>query len=261
MTRIVNKALLALAGAAGFALTGLSGAAMAADAPQAAMVEEKKTDIVISGGAAFTTDYVFRGISQTNEDPAAQAYIEASYGMFYLGMWGSNLDFGGDGAGNTIADVEIDFYAGIRPKWGIAEFDLGVLYYVYPDAIDPGGEFNYFEGKATVSVPVHEMISLGAGTYFSPDFFGETGAALYVEANGSLTLPYGFGASAAIGYQWIDDNATAGIPDYLTWNVGVSYTFRDTLTFDLRYHDTDITGCALCDSRIVGTVKADFSTE
>ncbi|MBX9926895.1 MAG: TorF family putative porin [Hyphomicrobiaceae bacterium] len=59
---------------------------------------------------AGTTDYVFRGISQTSEDPTVQAAVDFSYGMFYTGVWASGLDFGNDFAANPnkIATVEID---------------------------------------------------------------------------------------------------------------------------------------------------------
>ncbi len=78
-------------------------------------------------------EYVFRGISQTDEGPAIQGGFDATCGIFYAGVWASNLDFGGDGAGNDIANIEIDFYAGIKPKTGRITWDLGVIYYAYPE--------------------------------------------------------------------------------------------------------------------------------
>ena len=84
------------------------GAALAAGLALPAQAEDKK--LTLSATTAFTTDYIFRGVSNTDENPAVQAAFDATYGMFYAGMWGSNTDFG-DG-------IEIDYYAGITPKWG-----------------------------------------------------------------------------------------------------------------------------------------------
>ena len=88
---------------------------------------------------ALATEYVFRGISQTDQGPAIQGGFDATCGMLYAGVWASNLDFGGDGAGNDIANIEMDFYAGIKPKTGPVTWDLGVIYYAYPNSIDSAG--------------------------------------------------------------------------------------------------------------------------
>jgi len=74
----------------------------------------------LGGTATFTTDYIFRGISNTNQNPAVQASLDATYGIFYAGIWGSNVDFGGSvppgPVGIDLATVEIDYYAGITPE-------------------------------------------------------------------------------------------------------------------------------------------------
>ena len=85
---------IALAAAA--ATVALSGAAMA---------EELK----LSYNLGATSDYVFRGVSQTQEDPAIQGGIDATYGIGYAGVWASNVDFGADDP-----TAEIDLYAGVR---------------------------------------------------------------------------------------------------------------------------------------------------
>ena len=48
-----------------------------------------------SVNAAVTTDYMFRGISQSSNNPAVSAGLDASYGIFYVGFWGSSVDFDG----------------------------------------------------------------------------------------------------------------------------------------------------------------------
>jgi len=95
--------------------------------------------------------------------------------------------------------------------------------------------------KASVSPT--SASSLGASVYVSPNFFGETGMAYYIEGNGSFNLTDALSVSAAVGYQDIEDinGPAAGSPsvDYTTWNIGATYSIGG-FDFDLRYTDTDI---------------------
>ena len=98
------------------------GAAFVAALALPAQAQDKK--LSLSATAAFITDYIFRGVSNSDENPAVQASFDASYGIFYAGIWGSNTDFG-DG-------IEIDYYAGIKPMWKNITFDIGGVYYTFP---------------------------------------------------------------------------------------------------------------------------------
>ena len=85
--------------------------------------------------------------------PAVQGGFDATCGLFYAGVWASNLDWGNDNAGNVAANIEMDWYAGIKPKTGPITWDLGVIYYTYPNGNQPAAagagfnEPNYFEFK------------------------------------------------------------------------------------------------------------------
>ena len=111
----------------------------------------------LSANVALTTDYVFRGFSQTDENAAIQGGFDATCGRFYAGIWASNLDFGGattsSGATVDVANIEIDYYAGVKstiPGTSI-EVDVGGIYYTYPNAFDPGLELDYWEVKVGAS--------------------------------------------------------------------------------------------------------------
>jgi uncharacterized protein (TIGR02001 family) len=245
----------------------VTGMAMPAQA-QIAELEEKDAPGAVGGGfslsasAAFTTDYVFRGISQTDENPAVQASLDAAYGIFYIGMWGSNVDFGGGPAGQDLANIEIDYYAGIAPEWRGISFDIGGIYYTYPGAFDPGGEFDYFELKTGMAYTFMDALTVGVTNYWSPEFFGETGSANALEIAGE----YVFGnqlfnffdpsVSGLVGFQSLKGNG-----DYTYWNAGLTLGFMDNFSADVRYWDTDISSGActsICDSRVVGTLSASF---
>jgi uncharacterized protein (TIGR02001 family) len=224
-------------------------------------------DLTLGGTATLTTDYMFRGVSQTNQNPAVQASLDASYGIFYAGMWGSNVDFGGNGFGREIATLEIDYYAGIAPTWRGITFDLGGYFFTYPGAYDPGGDLNYFELKTGASYTFTDSLTLTVANWWSPDYSGEIGDGDALE----LSAEYGFDSkifnfftpsvSALVGWQWTT------IEDFTFWNAGLTLGFMDNWSADIRYWDTDLneTGCTNvigsannCGARVVGTVTASF---
>ncbi len=100
------------------------GMALAVGLGTAAQAGDNK--LSFTGSAVITTDYMFRSISNTNQKPAAQVEFDATYGMFWAYMWGSNTAFG-DG-------IEIDYGVGISPKWRDFTFTVGGLEYTYPGA-------------------------------------------------------------------------------------------------------------------------------
>ena len=244
---------------AGTLALGIMSAALIGGLALPAQAEE----LSLGASAALTTDYVFRGISQTAENPAVQASLDASYGIFYLGAWGSNLDFGGNGFGGDIANIEIDYYAGITPEWKGISFDIGGIYYTYPGAFDPGTEFDYFELKTGASYTFGEAFTVGITNYWSPEFSGELGNADALELSGEYAFAsklfnfFSPSVSGLVGWQWIDQ-AT----DYTYWNAGLTLGFMDNWSADIRYWDTDLSGCTSgvfsCDARVVGTLSASF---
>src|SRR5690349_13174945 len=86
----------------------------------------------VSGTAALTSDYVFRGVSQTDRDPAIQAGVEFAFDNgWYLGTWGSNISWLSDlstSAAPISSSVELDVYGGYRGKFGdTVAFDAGAI--------------------------------------------------------------------------------------------------------------------------------------
>ncbi|MEQ1714483.1 MAG: TorF family putative porin [Hyphomicrobium sp.] len=243
-----------LASAAALAGIALAGPARADDPPKLAW----------SMTAAGTSDYMFRGFSQTREDPAFQLSFDATYGIFYAGVWGSNIDF--DEANAFKENVEIDFYAGITPALGSVTFDLGVLYYYYPGVNDfaLGGEADYVELKAGAKTTLMEKLALAAYVYWTPDNFGETGSVVTIEGSANYTLGT-FGIftptiGGTIGTALAENNIFGGGDNYLYWNAGLALAV-DKFTFDFRYWDTDLNDATCkgeafqCDERFVFTTK------
>lgn len=219
----------ALACAAAMAVLLTAGAASAQDTPE------------IAWNLGVTSDYVFRGYSQTTEDPAIFGGVDVTVGSFYAGAWASNVDFGDD------TDAEVDLYGGYRTEVSGFAIDVGVVGYLYVSA-PTGADYDYAEFKAAAS-RAFGPVTLGAAVYWSPDFFGADEEATYVEANAAFSPAERWTVSGAVGHQALDVNA-----DYATWNAGVAYAFSDNVAIDVRYHDTDVAG-PLSDDRVVAALK------
>lgn len=245
-----------------------------------------------SANVALTTDYVFRGVSQTKEGPAIQGGYDLTCGMFYAGVWASNLDWGGFN-GNSVANIEMDWYLGIKPVTGKITWDLGVIYYTYPNAVDIGAtpgvlgptnrEYNYVELKAGASTEPWKDATVGLTVFYSPDYQYETGSVWTVEGAFSQTFPK-FNAfnrtwtpsfSALLGWQHASSdqatyilNVTGDDNSYLYWNAGLTLGFLEKWSLDFRYWDTNIdrapgfASCSVdlfsCDARFVATLKFTF---
>lgn len=218
------------------ATAAMSGSALAAD-----------EDIALSFNLGAATDYVFRGVSQTNNEGQIYGGADATlYGIGYAGVWVSNVEFGNG------TDLEYDIYGGIKPTIGVVNLDLGVYYYGYTNQ-PTGSHEDYVEYKAAASTAVGPA-TVGALVFYSPEFFGKTGKATYYEINGAVPVAEKVSVSGAVGHQEIE-----GPADYNTWNLGVSYALNDTVGFDLRYHDTDEHGFGdIYESKVVVGVKASF---
>jgi uncharacterized protein (TIGR02001 family) len=209
----------------------LAGALLAS----AAMTGVAHAEGTWSGNIALTTDYEFRGITQTSGNPAVQGGFDYVDGQFYAGTWASNVSFS--------SGPELDVYAGFTPTLGPVALNLGVIGYFYPGAADDAAEFDYYEAKATATLTPAQGFSVTGSLYYSPDFFGETGNALYTEIAAAYTVSPALSVSGAFGHQTIDDvngpGAGSVSGDYNTWNLGVTYTLSG-FAIDARYVDTDI---------------------
>jgi uncharacterized protein (TIGR02001 family) len=278
MDHIMTRRIASLFAATGAALL-LSTAIAQADgyevAAPAAADEGRKFTYSFNVGA--TSDYVFRGVSQSDNDPALQGGADFAYGILYAGVWASLIDF----ADAPPADVEVDWYGGIKPTWnsplGTINMDFGVIYYSYPGA-NPDSvalpDLNYVELKAGYSwSALHPSLVTGTTVFWSPDYVLETGSVWTIETMAAWTLPkvhiFTPVINGVLGWQKGDanDNYFVNIngtdDEYYYWNAGLNVAVEN-ISFDFRYWDTNIGGdaggfiCAadfLCDERFVFSAK------
>ena len=285
---VYSHRLLSLGAAAGLFLAA-SSAAVLADGIEydAKAMEAPKParEFTYSFNIAGTSDYIFRGFSQTDRDPTLQGGMDLAYGSFYFGVWGSGLDFGDTGAPNfqEIAWGEIDIYGGLTRSWdtghhlfGTIDFDFGVIYYAYPNARDSGAELDYVEFKAGYSWPLWSFLipnmTSGTTVFYSPDYTGETGSVWTVESTYSWKGHEIRGItptiSGLLGWQTGDSAAYSAIvngdDNYYYWNAGLELAV-EKITFDFRYWDTNVSNAGgfcngplfQCDETFVFTVKVE----
>jgi uncharacterized protein (TIGR02001 family) len=207
-----------------------------------------------SANVTLTTDYVFRGISQSNEEPTVQGGVDWSHPNtgLYLGLWGSGVGF-------NDASSEFDLYGGISGTVGDISWDLGGIYYHYPGSDD---DLNYdFWELAVATGYDFGLAQASLSLNYSPDYFGASGNSYYLATYATVPLPYDLTLSAHAGRQWIEDNATFGTPDYTDWSLGLGYTIEG-FDLGLTYNDTDLKEpgeCADgCGARLVFSISKSF---
>jgi len=192
----------------------------------------------LSANVAVTNDYVWRGISQTDNGFAVQGGLDYTNGGFYVGTWASNVDFGSD------ADIEVDLYGGFRGAITEAlSFDVGVIGYIYPGEDD----LDFLEVKAGLGYTV-DALGLGATVYYDPD-----NKNTYVEGTGSYAFTEKFKGLASVGNYSFDLGG-----DYTNWSLGGAYSF-DLFDLTVKYTDTDIDGASdIADENFVVMVSKTF---
>jgi hypothetical protein len=187
----------------------------------------------IAFGSAIMSDYVFRGVTQSNHQGSVAAYFEPRYNFtkdvqLYVGVAGESISFANRAA------AEIDIYGGIRPTIGMFAFDIGAWGYLYPGgqcynaAAFPGsgipgsdlgcvanadpftgglpinGNFakkdaSFFEVYGKVNVTLNDMFAVGLNEYYSPNFLNLGAWGNYASITGKFTAPSSTFGSTGIG--------------------------------------------------------------
>lgn len=221
-------------------------AALAAALPAFA----QDSDVAVSGSVTLTSDYIFRGYSQTDENPAFQPAINVLFSNgFHINAWASNVDFNDGGE----ADVEADFTVGYGGEANGLTYDFGAVAYLYPGSAGRLN-YNYWEAYATMGGKVGDATVTGSFNY-TPDNFGGLDDAAFFQVAVSGPVADKLSLDAAIGTAQVKKSAGQ---DYEYWQIGATYGlgFADV---SLRYHDTSASACAgLCGARAVLTLTKGF---
>ena len=156
----------------------------------------------ISANVALTSDYRFRGISQSNEDIAIQGGFDYAWDNgIYIGTWGSSVDFDSTSDDGFNGSLELDYYIGWSSDVGEnSAIDVGYLYYDYPGD-SSAGEGDYQEIYGSFS-----WHDLTVGINYSDDYYGETDTFFYYYADYSLGLGENFSLDFHVGYNDLEED-------------------------------------------------------
>ncbi len=192
-----------------------------------------------SGNVALSTDYVWRGFSQTMEEPAVSGGFDYEHDNgLYFGVWGSNVDFGGP------EHMEFDIYGGYGWSIGDLGLDVGVIRYEYFDDANTGFTELYLGGSYG---PFSLTYSFDVDTDSGADLGG------YLDLGAEFEVGEGFTVALHAGKYDYDTGL-----DPVDYSIGASKEFGG-FGFDLTYHDTDSDGETLYgangEGRLVLTVS------
>jgi uncharacterized protein (TIGR02001 family) len=206
-------------------------AAEAADqanaAPEAAVVVEE-AESNLSWNLSVTSNYVFRGATQTNDNPALQGGLDYAFGDsgWYVGTWLSNIDFVSPGT----PDIELDGYFGysvdFSDDWNL---DLHAVRYFYLGSSQSYGSIDYNEYFAKVTYA--EMINFTVA--YANDYANGGYSSMYYNLGGSFDLGHDFSLNASVGHSNFSDD----FGSYDDWNIGVSRQFGP-VDIAINYYDT-----------------------
>jgi uncharacterized protein (TIGR02001 family) len=174
-------------------------------------------DLTVAYNVGLFSQYIFRGLTQTNNNPAVQGGIDLTHSSgFYLGAWASNVNWTVDSTYYTSGSLEVDLYGGYRYNFGDSGLgiDVGALQYLYPGSLakDSGvtkpdantteiyGAVNYKWLQAKISSVVSDH-AWTVGYYGTGSNKGEDArGTYYAELN----------ANAPVG-EWIGGDLLSGV--------------------------------------------------
>ena len=198
-------------------LTAVLSLAMASLAAPVHAQSQATPEYSLTANAALTTDYRYRGISQTRLKPALQGgmdYVNNPTG-FYLGVWGSTIKWIKDAGGDT--GLELDIYGGKRGEIAPeVSYDVGGLYYLYPsNGLNPSA--NTFEVYGQLGYgPAYVKYSHATTNLFGTGNSKQSG---YLDVGANVDLGSGYTLNLHAGHQKVRNNSALSYTDY---KVGVT---------------------------------------
>ncbi len=172
----------------------------------------------LSANVAMTSNYLWRGVTQNGDDAAISGGIDyAADSGFYVGTWTSSLGGG----------YELDFYGGFSADINDSmSYDVGFIYYAYPDETSGDADFSEVYGSFTFS-----NLTLGVSVLTSAEG-ADAGDSIYASADYSLTL----GNEAEVAFHLGSYSGDFLADDYIDYGVSLS---KDGFTIGASATDID----------------------
>jgi uncharacterized protein (TIGR02001 family) len=215
----------------------------------------------LTGNVGVYSQYIFRGLTQTNGDAALQGGFDYSHSSgFYAGTWMSNISWLTDSpaaTGYTSSSLEMDFYGGYKGTiTGDLGFDVGLLQYYYPGTknattafpagIDKADTLELYGALTWKWLSAKYSYSLNDQTFGVKDSRGTT----YLDLSANFPVTDALNLIAHYGIQKFTGNGgltcTGGTGNdacasYKDWKVGATYTLPQSFTIGGFWTGTDMT--------------------
>jgi len=174
----------------------------------------------VTGNLGLTSDYRFRGVSQTQNAPAVQGGIDYNHvSGLYIGNWNSSVS---SQVYTNGAGVESDVYAGFKKQvFGNFTLDVGTMNYFYPRA---GTNGSFDTNEVFAGIGYKELVSVKYSHALS-DYFGTANSknSFYVQADAAIPVVGKLVAVAHVGRTDVNNNSKLNYTDY---NFGVAYDLQ-----------------------------------
>lgn len=161
------------------------------------------SDMSVGGHVAVSTDYMFRGVSQTMSSPSVQAEIDIEFENGWYGYaWGSNVDYTDSGTPDDGANVELDI--GVGYVFSAAEnttLGFELTNYLFPGTKE-GVDYNYQELQAFMTLYDQHSLMIG----YSNDVSGSGGKGVYYAINSAADLSSGLSLGMELGHYDLGDS-------------------------------------------------------
>lgn len=227
----------------------------------------------LTANVSLTSEYVYRGITQTARDPAIQGGADFTHESgLYLGTWGSNISWYSDAVAGSSVSMEWDIYGGYRKTIGDFGYDVGVLQYYYPGRYPTGAvKPDTTEVYGAVS---YKWLTGKVSYVVSPGLFGVDNAdgSYYLDLSANVPIVDTWTLNAHVGDQHYS-GSNGGISNdslfsYTDWKLGVTKDlgsgwsatayYTDTNAKDAGYKGAFNGGKNLGDSHFVAAVSKTF---
>lgn len=181
----------------------------------------------ISGKVGLASQYLGKGLGKSDEDPAVSASLRWTEGGFYADAFYSQA------ASSRGANSEVIMTGGYVAEFGDYELDSQLLYREMIGE-ENGVDSGYFEAQFDLSRDFGKTFSGRMRVNYSPDTYGSTDEAWWIEAQGGAKLGDNDKVTVAYGLRRTENGT-----DYDAWNIGVKHKFTKVFSGDLRWYDTD----------------------
>ena len=227
----------------------IAAAALLACAATLAQTKAPEPDYSLAYNVGATTDYRYRGISQTRLKPTLQGGVDFSHKSgLYLGAWGSGIKWIKDGGGD--ANIELDLYGGYKGSAGSVSYDLGVLTYQYPsNKLNPSANTTELYVAGTMG-PATLKYSHSVTNLFG---FANSKSSGYLDLSASFDLGNGWSVAPHVGRQRVANNSIFSYTDYsLTVNKDIDGLILSAALVGTNAEDAAYTTSAAACSKFLG---------